>query len=47
MAFGISLNASAAEIRVDKVDGRVIRSEPTGLRASILRASTACATSGG
>jgi hypothetical protein len=44
-AFGVSLNASAAEIRVDKVDGRVIRSEPTGLRPSILRASTAWATS--
>ena len=45
VALGVSLNASAAEIRVDKVDGRVIRSEPAGLRPSILRASVAWATS--
>jgi hypothetical protein len=41
VAFGVSLNASAAEIRMDKVDGRVIRSEPTGLRPSTLRARIA------
>ena len=45
VAFGVSLNASAAEISVDKVDGRVIRSEPAGLRPSILRADTAWVTS--
>ena len=47
MAFGVSLNASAAEISVDRADGRVIRSEPAGLRPSILRARTAWATSVG
>lgn len=47
VAFGVSLNASAAEIRVDKVDGRVIRSEPAVVRQSILRARAAFAASVG
>jgi hypothetical protein len=47
VAFGVSLNASAAEMRADNVDGRVIRSDPTGMRQSILRASVAWATSVG